>query len=238
MFFTHKRANLAIWSQLRATGLIPTPAETSPVSLHVPVGLCSCWRWCPTAVPCRTLESVLLRSSGARGCWCNIPCALVVLSPVSLCYRHNTGQRSTPQNKVQLHRRANSLLHSQQYCFLHLKKRCIYSSVFQGDSGTFSEVGFGSEWPIKNRHMYLWKLSLLMFSSQGWWLLVMAAYRIWQNSSQKNIPCLSQPFILALPLTLTHVWIPVRGEHLSFKIRGSTTTCENCCLIDSSVCCW
>lgn len=59
-FFTHKRANLAIWSRLRATGFIPTSAETFPVSLHVPVGPCSCWRQCPTIVPCCTLARLCL----------------------------------------------------------------------------------------------------------------------------------------------------------------------------------
>lgn len=189
---------------------------------------------------------VLLASSGAGyATWMLVWYSLcpLLLPPVSLCYRHNIGQRGVPQNKAQLHRRANSWLHPQQYCVLRLKKRCIYTSVSQGGSGTFPEVVVGSEWTvsewsIKNGHMYLWKLPRLMFPSQGWQLLVMAAYRIRQNSSQKNIPCLSQPFILALPLILTHTWIPVRGEHSLFKIRGSTTTCENCCLKDSSVCCW
>lgn len=246
-FLTHKRANSAIWSQLRATGFIPTSAETSPVSLHVPVGLCSCWRRCPTAVPCHTLESLcLVRKQWSWLCHMDAGVTLpdsVVLSPVSLGYKHGTGQRGVPQNKAQLHRRANSWLQPQKYCFLHPRKRCIYTSVSQSGSGTFSEVVVGSEWTVsvwstKNGHMYLWKLSLLMFSSQGWWSLVMAAYKIWQNSSQKNIPCLSQPFILSSPLTLTHAWIPVRDEHLPFKLRGSITTCENCCLKDSSVCCW
>lgn len=57
-----------------------------------------------------------------------------------------------------------------------------------------------------------------------------------QLSSQKNIPCLSQLFIIALLPTLTHARIPARDNHSPFKLQGSTS-CENWCLQDSGGCC-
>lgn len=51
-----ERANLTVGSHLRATGFIPTSAETSLLSWRVPVGLQGCQGWSPATVQCHDME--------------------------------------------------------------------------------------------------------------------------------------------------------------------------------------
>lgn len=76
-----KRENLSVWSCLRATGFIPTSADTSPVSLCIPVGLHSCREWCPTTVQCHVSERLhpIQKQQGLimpHRCCFSTPCAM------------------------------------------------------------------------------------------------------------------------------------------------------------------